>query len=40
MRPSFHEMMLDNTDLALSTQYSGTESSNYVRLFKKDGYPT
>ena len=38
-RPSLHEMLLDDTDLALSTQYrySGTESSNYVRLFKKTG---
>ena len=37
MRPSLHEMLLDNTDLAPSTQYLGTESSNYVRLFKKTG---
>jgi hypothetical protein len=37
MLPSLHEMLLDNTDPALSTPYSAIGSSNFAG-FLKDGH--
>ena len=37
MRPSLHEMLLDNTDPTLSTQYSGAGSSNFAGFSTKTG---